>query len=64
MAWPTDSELHDLGYHKTITRAYLVLLTQFARTNPDWTVGVLAQALLSSGLAKRDALFSTTRGMC
>ena len=116
MAWPTDSELHDLvvrfenatlsaaewthsahlvtglwhartfseadalnrlregilrlnaahgtpntdtrGYHETITRAYLVLLARFAATNPELTVGAMAQALLASDLAKRDALFS------
>ena len=116
MAWPTDSELHDLvvrfenatlsasewthsahlvtglwhartfseadalnrlrqgilrlnaahgtpntdtrGYHETITRAYLVLLVRFAGTNPELTVGAIAQALLASDLAKRDALFS------
>ena len=116
MAWPTDSELHDLvvrfenatlsasewthsahlvtglwhartfseadalnrlrqgilrlnaahgtpntdtrGYHETITRAYLVLLVRFAGTNPELTVGAMAQALLASDLAKRDALFS------
>jgi len=116
MAWPTDSELHDLvvrfenatlsasewthsahlvtglwhartfseadalnrlrqgilrlnaahgtpntdtrGYHETITRAYLVLLARFAGTNPELTVGAMAQALFASDLAKRDALFS------
>ena len=46
------------GYHETITRAYLVLLTQFARLNPDLTQAPMAQALLASDLAKRDALFS------
>jgi hypothetical protein len=46
------------GYHETITRAYLALLSQFARTNPALTPSELAQALLASELAKRDALFS------
>jgi len=46
------------GYHETITAAYLVLLTQFARANPELTPAPLAQALLASDLAKRDALFS------
>jgi len=46
------------GYHETITRAYLVLLDQFARAKPELTLGSLAQALLASDLATRDALFS------
>ena len=46
------------GYHETITRAYLVLLAQFARANPELTLAPLAQALLASDLAKREALFS------
>src|SRR5262245_41178435 len=46
------------GYHETITRAYLVLLRQFARVNPELTLAPLAQALLVSELAQRDALFS------
>ena len=46
------------GYHETITRAYLVLLAGFARANADLDGAVLAQALLSSPLAQRDALFS------
>ena len=44
------------GYHETITRAYLVLLAQFARANADLDGAVLAQALLASDLAKREAL--------
>ena len=46
------------GYHETITRAYLVLLARFARANADLDGAVLAQALLSSPLAQRDALFN------
>ena len=46
------------GYHETITRAYLVLLTQFARVNADLTLVPMAHALLASDLAKRNALFS------
>jgi len=46
------------GYHETITRAYLVLLAQFARANANLDGAVLAQALLSSPLAQRDALFN------
>jgi hypothetical protein len=46
------------GYHETITRAYLVLLARFARANPDLRAAPLAQALLASDLAKREALFS------
>ena len=46
------------GYHETITRAYLVLLAQFARGNADLIGAVLALALLSSPLAQRDALFN------
>ena len=45
------------GYHETITRAYLVLLARFARSNPALDGAPLAQALLSSPLAQRDALF-------
>ena len=46
------------GYHETITRAYLILLGQFARARPGMTVARLAQALLASGLANRDALMT------
>jgi hypothetical protein len=46
------------GYHETITRAYLILLAQFARARPGVTVASLAQSLLASGLAKRDALMT------
>ena len=46
------------GYHETITRAYLVLLARFARANADLDGAALAQALLSSPLAQRDALFN------
>ena len=46
------------GYHETITRAYLVLLARFARANADLEGALLAQALLESPLAQRDALFS------
>ena len=46
------------GYHETITRAYLVLLARFARANPDLTGAPLAQALLGSALAHREALFT------
>jgi hypothetical protein len=46
------------GYHETITRAYLVLLTQFARVHTDVALAPMAQALLVSDLANRDALFS------
>ena len=46
------------GYHETITRAYLVLLARFARANADLGGAVLAQALLSSPLAQREALFN------
>ena len=46
------------GYHETITRAYLVLLTGFARAKPELALAPLAQALLASDLAERDALFS------
>jgi hypothetical protein len=44
------------GYHETITRAYLVLLTQFALVHPDLALALKAQTLLASDLAKRDAL--------
>ena len=46
------------GYHETITRAYLVLLAQFARAHADLPAQASAQALLSSPLAHRDALFT------
>jgi hypothetical protein len=46
------------GYHETITRACLVLLARFARDNADLDGAALAQALLSSPLAQRDALFT------
>jgi len=46
------------GYHETITRAYLFLLAQFARARPGVTVASLAQSLLASELAKRDALMT------
>ena len=46
------------GYHETITRAYLMLLARFARANADLGGAVLAQALLGSPLAQRDALFN------
>ena len=46
------------GYHETITRAYLILLAQFARARPGATVASLAQSLLGSGLAARDALMT------
>ena len=61
------------GYHETITRAYLVLLARFARdyadpngadpngadpNGADLDGAGLAQALLSSPLAQRDALFN------
>jgi len=46
------------GYHETITRAYLVLLARFAAAHADLDGAVLAQALLSSPLAQRDALFN------
>src|SRR5262245_49604601 len=42
------------GYHETITRAYLILLTQFARANSNLTLAPMAQTLLASDLAKRD----------
>lgn len=44
------------GYHETITRAYLVLLSRFARGNAGLSGAALAQALLNSPLAQRDAL--------
>jgi hypothetical protein len=44
------------GYHETITRAYLVLLSRFARDNAGLSGAALAQALLNSPLAQRDAL--------
>ena len=46
------------GYHETITRAYLRLLGQFARAHADLTGAALAQALLGSPLAHRDALLN------
>jgi hypothetical protein len=46
------------GYHETITRAYLLLLAQFARAHADLSGAALAQALLGSPLAHRDALFN------
>ena len=45
------------GYHETITRAYLVLLRAFARDHAPLAGAQLAQALLSSPLADREALF-------
>ena len=46
------------GYHETITRAYLVLLARFAQVNADLDGAVMAQTLLSSPLAQRDALLN------
>ena len=46
------------GYHETITRAYLVLLTQFARAHSDLALTPMAQTLLASDLAKRESLLS------
>ena len=46
------------GYHETITRAYLLLLAQFVRAHADLTGAALAQALLGSPLAQRDALLN------
>ena len=44
------------GYHETITRSYLVLLAGFARDHADVRGAALAQALLNSPLAQREAL--------
>ncbi len=49
---------HTRGYHETITRAYLILLAQFARARPCVSGAALAQSLLASTLAKRDALLT------
>ena len=46
------------GYHETITRAYLILLARFAHANPGVADAALAQTLLGSPLAQRDALFT------
>lgn len=46
------------GYHETITSAYLVLLAEFTRAHADRAGALLAQTLLNSPLAHRDALFS------
>ena len=44
------------GYHETITRAYSVLLAQFAARHGAVSVGERARALLESPLAAKDVL--------
>lgn len=45
------------GYHETITRAYVHLLSAFLSTHPDRAVAECVQALLVSPLAAKTALF-------
>ena len=44
------------GYHETITRAYVRLLSDFIRTHPGLAVSDCVQALLVSPLAEKTAL--------
>lgn len=50
----TDSR----GYHETITRAYITLLTQFLAERRNERLAAAAQSLLASPLAARDALLA------
>jgi len=45
------------GYHETITRAYVCLLSEFIRRHPGLAVADCAQAALASPLAGKTALF-------
>ena len=44
------------GYHETITRAYVRLLSEFIRTHPELPVADCVQAVLASPLAGKTAL--------
>ena len=46
------------GYHETITRAYVCLLSDFIRMRPGRSAADCAQALLASPLAAKKALLS------
>jgi len=46
----------DSGYHETITRAYVCLLSEFIRRHPGLEVADCVQALLASPLAGKAAL--------
>jgi hypothetical protein len=46
----------DSGYHETVTRAYVHLLSAFIRTHDGLDVADCAQALLASPLAEKAAL--------
>ena len=45
------------GYHETITRAYVELLSDFIRTHSGIAAAECAQALLAGPLAEKTALF-------
>ena len=50
------------GYHESITRAYAVLLDAFLRTFPPETpLAAQVNALVNSGLARRDVLLTFYR---
>jgi len=44
------------GYHETVTRAYVRLLSEFVRANAGLAVADCVQALLASPLAEKTAL--------
>ena len=46
----------DSGYHETITRAYVCLLSEFIRRHPGLAVADCVQAVLASPLAGKAAL--------
>jgi hypothetical protein len=46
----------DSGYHETVTRAYVHLLSEFIRTHDGLAVADCVQALLVSRLAEKTAL--------
>jgi hypothetical protein len=45
------------GYHETVTRAYVQLLSEFIRTQAGLAVADCVQALLAGPLAEKTALF-------
>jgi hypothetical protein len=45
------------GYHETVTRAYVCLLSEFIRTHSGLAVADCVQALLVSPFAEKTALF-------
>ena len=44
------------GYHETITRAYVQLISEFLAPRPELATATCVQALLASALAARDVL--------